>query len=220
MKSKIMKRVGLILACICMIGSLNGCAKFDASAYVKAILDNSYLNDSTEFVEQKIGTAEEAAELYKQGIDAEMDAMLASVTLSYEVQEAYREFYENMFQKVKYTVGEATKIDKNTIEVTVTYEKMNIFASAMAAYETAATELMAEWSTAALTGSEPTEQEMMDTLFLTLRDCMQAALDTATYEEPKTTTIKVELIDNVWTPNQDDLVNFETILFDFEGLGA
>ena len=109
-----MKRVGLILACICMIGSLNGCAKFDASAYVKAILDNSYLNDSTEFVEQKIGTAEEAAELYKQGIDAEMDAMLASVTLSDEVQEAYREFYENMFQKVKYTVGEATKIDKNT----------------------------------------------------------------------------------------------------------
>ena len=127
MKSKIMKRVGLILACICMIGSLNGCAKFDASAYVKAILDNSYLNDSTEFVEQKIGTAEEAAELYKQGIDAEMDAMLASVTLSDEVQEAYREFYENMFQKVKYTVGEATKIDKNTIAVTVTYENMNIF---------------------------------------------------------------------------------------------
>ncbi len=220
MMKNVMKKTALFLVCICFIGSLTGCAKFDASAYLKAILDNSYLNDSTEFVEQKIGTAEEAAELYKQGIDAEMEAMLASVSLSDEVQEAYREFYENMFNKVKYTVGEATEIDKNTIEVTVTYEKMNIFAMAMAAYEPAATELMTEWSVAALTGSEPSEQEMMDTLFLTLRDCMQAALDTATYDEPKTTTIKVELIDNVWTPNQDDLVNFETVLFDFEGLGV
>lgn len=219
MLKKLRKSAVLFLIVICTWGSMTGCAKFDASAYVKAILDNSYLNDPTEFVKQNIGTKEQAAELYQQGIDAEMDAMLASATLSEEVQTAYRKFYEEMFGKVKYTVGEATKIDDSTIEVTVSYEKMHIFSSAMTAYETAAAELVAEWSSAALMGNEPSEQEMMDTLFMTLKDSMQNALDTATYDEARTTTIKVELSDNVWTPNQEDLSNLEMLLFDFEGLG-
>lgn len=212
------KKAAILLVGVCFIGIFAGCAKFDASAYLKAILDNSYLNDSTAFVEQKIGTAEEAAAIYEQGLDAEMEAMLASVTLSDEVQTEYRKFYSDMFKKVKYTVGEAAEIDDSTIEVSVTYEKMNIFTPAMASYEVKATELMTEWAEAALTGGEPTEQEMMDTLFMSLKECMQEALNNATYNEPATTTIKVELTENLWTPNQDDLMNFETLLFDFEGL--
>ena len=197
---------------------LTGCSKFDASAYVKAILDNSYLNDSTAFVEQGIGTKEEAEEIYIKGIDAEMDAMLSSVYLSESLQEEYRTFYEEMFQSVRYSVGEAVKIDDHTMEVTITYEKLNIFSDAMESYNEKAAAMMGDWSIAALTGSEPSEQEMLDLLFMTLKDCMKESLNQANYDAANTTTIRVELEDNVWTPNQEDLGKLETLLFDFEGL--
>ena len=68
-----MKKCVAVLAMA--VVTLTGCASFDASAYLKAILDNSYKNDSTAFVEQKVGTKEEAAELYQQGIDANMNQL-------------------------------------------------------------------------------------------------------------------------------------------------
>ena len=60
MKS-IMKKMSMILVGVLLISTFTACAKFDASAYVKAILDNSYYNDATGILEQEVGTAEEAA---------------------------------------------------------------------------------------------------------------------------------------------------------------
>ncbi len=214
---KTMKKVSMFLVAICLLGTLAGCSKFDASAYVKAILDNSYKNDSTAFVEQGIGTAEEAAALYKEGIDAEMNAM-STVSLSEELQAEYRKFYEDMFANVKYTVGEATEVDDSTIEVPITYERMNLFGTAMTTYEAKAGELIVQWSEAALTGTAPSEAEMTDLLFAALFESMQEGFANATYSEPATTTIKVELVDNIWTPNQEDLYNLELLLFDFDAL--
>lgn len=58
---KNVKRIALALVCVLMVGILGGCgSKFDAQAYLNALLDASYKNDSTAFVEMKIGTAEEA----------------------------------------------------------------------------------------------------------------------------------------------------------------
>ena len=51
----------LLLAVTLLFG---GCGKkFDPGNYVKALLDNSYKNDSTAFVEQEVGTKEQAEEL-------------------------------------------------------------------------------------------------------------------------------------------------------------
>ena len=49
---------------------------FDASAYLKAVLDNSYKNDSTGFVELEVGTAEESAEVYQEGLTEIVDSYL------------------------------------------------------------------------------------------------------------------------------------------------
>ena len=43
---EITKKVTAFLAGTFMIGGLTGCASFDASAYVSAVLANSYYNDS------------------------------------------------------------------------------------------------------------------------------------------------------------------------------
>jgi len=216
---KVMKKMSAIFAGVLLLGTLTACSQFDASSYVKAILDNSYYNDSTGIVEQGVGTAEEAAAIYEQGIDAQIDAMLGEVVMSSELASEYREFYKDLFSKVKYTVGEAVEADDETFEVTITYEKMNVFAESVAAYEMKVAEMVAAWTEAALAGEEVlSDEEMNEQLFTALKDCMIAELAEATFEAPATLIIRVELVDNVWTPNQEDLMNLEYSLFDFEGL--
>lgn len=216
---KLMKKVSVLFVGVLLLSTLAACAKFDASAYVKAILVNSYYNDPSGIVEQGIGTAEEAASIYEQGIQAQMDAMLADTTISDELAEEYRQFYKDLYSKVKYTVGEATEVDENTIEVVVTYEKMNIFVNSMEVYQEMLGELVTSWTQIALTGGEvPTDEQMNEELFAVLKDCMVDALAEVSYCEPATLTIRVELVDNVWTPNQEDLLKLEESVFDLEGL--
>lgn len=216
---KMMKKVSVLFVGVLLLSTLAACAKFDASAYVKAILDNSYYNDPSGIVEQGIGTEEEAATIYEQGIQAQMDAMLIDTTISDELAEEYRQFYKDLYSKVKYTVGEATEVDENTIEVVVTYEKMNIFVNAMEVYQEMLVELVTSWTQVALTGGEvPSDEQMNEELFAVLKDCMVDALAEVSYNEPATLTIRVELVDNVWTPNQEDLLKLEESVFDLEGL--
>lgn len=208
---KSMKKIALMLICVLVAGVLGGCNKFDASAYVKALLDNSYLNDASGYLETKIGTEEEAAAIYEEGIDAEINAMLGGIAISEELEADYRQVFGDMFSKVKYTVGEAEEVDSSTYVVTITYEQMNVFETAMTAYATASEAMIAEWATAE---TMPTDAEMYEQTYALLRDCLNDAIATATYDEAATTTIRVELINNVWTPNADDFANLETVLFD------
>lgn len=218
---KMMKRLSVFLTGILLLGAFAACTgeEFDAGAYLKAILDNSYYGDATAIVEQEIGTAEEAAMLYEQGIDAQMNAMFTGVTLSDALSAEYRQFYKDLYSSVRYTIGEAAEIDENTIEVTVTYERMNLFVNAMTAYETKITELVEAWTQAALNNEEvPSDEAMNEELFATLKECMTTALAEVSYEEPADLTIRIELADDEWKPNQEDLLKLENALFDFEGL--
>ena len=213
---KKMKKLVLMLVCVMAIGLLGGCGKsFDAAAYTKALLDNSYKNDSTAFVDMKIGTAEKAAELYEQGLDKEMEAMLESEEISEEQAAAYREVIADILAGAKYTVGEAEKQDDGSFVVTVTYEQMNIFEPAMEAYLTKVTEMATEWYSAEET---PSEEEMYNEVIMALKDCLEETLATVTYDEPATATVRIELVDKVYTPNEADIANLETVFFDIEAM--
>lgn len=219
---KKMKKLALVLVCTMMVCMLGGCgASFDASAYTKALLDNSYKNDSAAFVEMKIGTAEEAAALYEQGLDAEMAAIVtgSGMELSEEQETAYRALFADILASVKYTVGEAVKQDDGSFVVTVTYEQLNIFGPAMEAYMTRVTTLAEEWMSAALLGeATPSEDEMMDVIIMELATCLEEALAAATYDEPATATVRIELVDRVYTPNEQDIANLEMVMFDLDAM--
>ncbi len=219
---KKMKKLALALVCAMLVCVLGGCAmSFDAAAYTKALLDNSYKNDPTAFVDMKIGTAEEAAALYEQGLDAEMAAIVtgSGMELTEEQEVVYRELFADILAGVKYTVGEAEKQEDNSYVVTVTYEQLNVFGPAMEAYVARITALTEEWMTAALTGgTTPSEDEMMDAIIMELATCLENSLAAATYDEPATTTIRIELNDRVYAPNQDDLANLEMVLFDLDAM--
>ena len=216
---KIVKKVTAFLAGVFVVGGLSGCASFDAGGYVNAILTNSYYNDSTAIVEQQIATAEEAAAVYEAGMNAQMQAMLTDVTISEELYQEYLQFYKDLYASVHFTVGEAVKIDKETFEVSVSYEKMHVFENAVDNYEVKVAEFVQAWTDAALAGEEvPSDEAMNEQLFTTFKDCMRAELAEPEYDASAEMVIRVELIDNVWTANQEDILNLESAMFDFEKL--
>ena len=47
-----------------------------------------------------------------------------------------------------------------------------------------------------------------------LRDALQESVSQAQYEEPQTLSIRIELIENVYTPNSEDVIALEKALFD------
>ena len=106
---KTMKKVALMLCAVLAIGMMAGCGSFDASAYVKAVLDNSYKNDSTGYVDQKIATKEEAEKIYNQGLDQEMDAFIsgAGISVSDEIKADFRQLFADLYAATDYTVGES-----------------------------------------------------------------------------------------------------------------
>ena len=213
---KKLKMAAVMLVAVLALGLLGGCGvSFDASAYIKALLDNSYKDDSTEFVAQKVGTAEEASSLYQQGIESELTALLAGNTVSDELQDEYRQVLKDIFKAVKYTVGDAEKQDDGSYVVTVNYEQMQIFGAAMDAYMVKVEEMTDEWTQA---DELPSDEEMYEQIYATLKDCLKEALSNATYADEASATVRVEIVDNTYTPNNDDIANLESVMFDLDAV--
>ncbi len=218
---KRMKKVALLLTAVLAAAVLGGCGgSFDASAYVKALMDNSYKGDSAEFVEQKVGTKEQAEQLYEEGIDTEMSAITQGVQPSDELQSEFKDVLKDVFKNVKYTVGEATKKD-DSYEVEVKYQKMNVFAPAMESFNAASEAYVTEMTEKAANGEDtPSEEEINEQVYVMLKDAIKEAMGSVTYGDEESTIVHIELKDKTWTPNEDDLYNLELLLFDSEAVSA
>ena len=87
----------LLLVMVMAVGMFSGCgAKFDASKYLQAQLDNSYKNDSSLIIEQKIDTKENAEKVYEQVLDNQVDGFFTGVDVSDEVKSRYRDIFADM----------------------------------------------------------------------------------------------------------------------------
>lgn len=214
-----MKKLSIIAACLLTVGMLGGCGtKFDAAGYTKAILDNSYKNDSTDFVAMKIGTAEEAADLYEQGMDSEMDGMLASAGSISEAQEQeFRQVFEDILAGAKYTVGEAEKQDDGSYVVTISYEKMHVFGPAAKTYMDAVMDLASSLEATAMSGGDiPSDDELTSMIVDLLKDSLVEAYQNVTYDAAETMTVTIELNNNEYSPNENDLMDLEMAMFDID----
>ena len=206
------RKTAVILAAILVAVLVGACGKpFDASGYVKALLDNSYKGDSAEFVAQKVGTKQ-------QGIDTEMKSLTSQANVSEELQGEFREVLQNIFKNVKYTVGEAAKKD-DSYEVEVKYQKMKIFEPAIESFNTTSQDYINGITEKAENGEEsPSEEELNEEIFTLLKDALINAMDNVSFGDEESTVIHVELKDNTWMPNEADVQNLEKLLFDMEVL--
>lgn len=214
---KLMRKITVLLTGILLLTSLAACSKFDASAYVKAVLDNAYFNNATGILELGLSTEEEAATVYNKGVESLVGVTLSNVVVSEALEAEYLQFYKDLYAGAKYTVGEATEIDENTYEVSVVCEKLLVFGNANAAYEAELQALAAIWTEAALAGEEvPSDEEKYEQFFTVYKNCLSSELQKSAYEAPVTLTVKVEKVNNIWTLNAEDRLNVEYALIDFE----
>lgn len=209
-----LKKIVFLLVGMCIAGLLGGCTSdSDARAYLQALLDASYKNDAETFVEIKLGTKEEAQALYEQGIDTGVGAFCGRLGVSDEYREEFRRIYIDMLGKVRYDVGKAQKQSDGSFTVTVSYEKMNIFRPALELYQDNVAAMVNEWASSA---DKPSEEEMVREVVLQFKESMETVLADVQYDEADTMTVRIELVDNVYTPNADDVAELEKALFDGE----
>ncbi len=209
-----MKKIISILLCIVITASLTGCTSDnEVQRYLQALLDASYKNDPTLFVDMKLGSEKEAQALYSQGVDTGIETFCTTLSVPEELKGDFRQIYMDMLSKVHYTVGDAEKQSDGSYIVTVTYEKMIVFQPMLDTHAIKTAQLYKTWGENP--ASAPTdENEMMKLIIVALKESMEEVLANVTYEQEQTTTVRIELVDMVYTPNTSDIQNLEMILFD------
>lgn len=208
------KNLLLVLVCMMIIGLLGGCtSNKDISKYLEALLDTSYKDDISGFVDMKLGTEDEAHELYNQGIDEGVSAFCDSLSVPEGLDNEFRELYINMLKAVKYEVGGAVKQSDGSYIVTVTYEKMNIFKPAVEIYEDGVSAIVDGWANS---DENIEDEEKQRQVILEFKNSMETAMSQAAYDEPQDMTVRIELADNKYTPNMDDVQELEKALVDWE----
>lgn len=208
-----MKKIVMILVCVLTVGILGGCTSDqDVRSYLEALLDTSYKNETAAFVKMGLGTEEDAKALYEQGIDNGTEAFCGRLGVTEEFKEDFRSLYKDMLAKVRYEVGKAEKQSDGSYQITVSYEKMNIFQPATTMYQENVAALAEAWAD----GDTPSEEEMLNQIVLTYKESMETVLAEVQYNEPQTMTVRIELVNNVYTPNTDDVAELEKALFDGE----
>ena len=211
---KIITKMLFLLISVSIIGTVSGCTSDKSvKTYLQALLDTSYKNDSSAFVEIKLGTAEEAQALYEQGIDTGIGVFCSRLGVSDAYKEEFRQVYMDMLGKVRYTVEEAQKQSDGSYIVTVAYEKMNIFQPALELHQENVAAMMEEWANAS---EAPTEEEMVEAVYREFKNSMETILAEVQYEAAASMTVRIELVDNVYTPNANDIEELEKALFDGE----
>lgn len=198
-----------IVVCAMAVFMLAGCGNsFDAGKYVQAQLDNSYKNDSTLALEQKLCTAEEAAALYEEGLDRQVDDFFLGLDVSDELEARYRTIFADLFAKADYTVGESEKGSDNTYSVSIAYKKMKIFEPSI----TAAMERVEELDVTDMA-------QFQEDFFGLIADCMEQELSAGVaYDDAQAMTMRVEVKDQTYVLNTDDINDLMRGLFDADAI--
>lgn len=205
-------KIKVIVVCAALCSMLAACGKkLDAQGYLQAMLDLSYKGDSTAYVEMELGTSEEAAALFERGIDSEMSFFKEKLNMSEELEADFRSLFKEIYGKANYTVGDAKEQEDGSYVVEITYERLKVFEPALISYNERIASLLETWAAMETT---PTQEEMLEDMTEILRDALHESIESAAYGEQETMTIRIELIDNVYTPNSQDVISLEKALFD------
>jgi hypothetical protein len=203
-----------MVICVAIIATMGGCnSNKNMSKYLEALLDTSYKNEITQFVNIKLGTEDEARALYNQGIDDGVTAFCDSLNVPEELEDDFRELYIEMLKLVKYEVGDAVKQSDGSYIVTITYQKMNLFKPAVEIYEENVASIVDGWANS---DEDMENDEKLNQVILEFKNSMEEAMSQITYDEPEKMTIRIELEDNKYTPNMSDVRELEKALMDWE----
>ena len=186
---------------------LSGCTKFDACAYMQAILDVSYKNETEGYMEITGVTQEEADEIFQKNLDATMHEF-STTKLPEELEENYRLLFEDTVKQVKYTVGEAVEGENKSYTVDVAVEPILLFDETYEEFQNKTEEYASEISNNVMSGEElPSDDEIQNQVYQTYYEVLKTALnDGLTYGESENITVHINRMeDGAYEIPEEDL---------------
>lgn len=219
------RRKNRIQAFVLLIGLvllLSGCTKFDACAYMQAILDVSYKNETEGYMEITGVTQEEADEIFKNNLDATMHEF-SSTELPEELEANYRLLFEDTVKQVKYTVGEAVEGENKNYTVEVAVEPILLFDETYEEFQNKTEEYASEISNNVMSGEElPSDDEIQNQVYQTYYEVLKTALnDGLTYGEVENITVHMNRMeDGAYEIPEEDLRALDQAMISQEKLEA
>ena len=186
MKKK-MAAVWLLAAALFFAGCIGG---FDASAYVKGIMDNLYLGDSAGYRQMTDISEEEAAREYELGIEAETDFFLRYYgigEISGGVREKIEELYRTIYSRSRYEVLEAVPV-RDGYQVEVQISPVDVIVNSDADINAAVGAFVLEMDPA----DYADDRSLNDALAELVVDVITENLPKLGWQDPKSVIVKVE----------------------------
>lgn len=179
---------GLLTGLAVMLG---GCTKFDACAYMQAILDVSYKNQTESYMEITGVTQEEADEIFKKFRCN--NARIQYYGTARGIGESYRLLFEDTVKQVKYTVGEAVEGENKSYTVDVAVEPILLFDDTYEEFQSKTEAYASEISNHVMSGEEmPSDDEIQNHVYQTYYEVLQTAMnDGLTYGKAQNITVHI-----------------------------
>ena len=184
------KRVAIIcvLAAVLLLAGCGG--GFDASGYVRGVLNNIYLGDSAEYTKMVDITEEEAAEEYEQGIEVEADFFLQYYVIGEVSDDVYQQIvdmYKTIYQQSKFEVQEAIK-NGDDYNVEVLISPIDVIVNSEEDISAAVDEFVA----AADPADYPDDLSINDALARIVVDVINGNMPELGWQDQKSIIVKVE----------------------------
>lgn len=221
----------------CELGG-GGMSKMDASYYVKGLMEQYYLGVyDKDFLEYMEMTENEAKESHQENISIESDSFITyfniaedPATMSDEIMTQVRDLYTKIYEKAKFTVGGASKLESGGYGVEVSVEPIDVIKNTEAELDT----YLAEYMPADVTQEEV--NAMSEEAYATYQeawtayeesypqlvvDLLKTQVDKLGYLETKSFVMQVksETKDNVetWFMTDDDQQKFDEYIIYYPG---
>lgn len=143
---------------------LTGCGKKDlkAAEYVRADLELIFQGETQEAKEFLDASSSDLKKVYENGIQSFVENYLIIATDEESGNiSAYSYYVEEIFRTMKYQVGEAVEKDKDTYEVTVTYQPADVFVQFAEKLQEESAKIRQKQEEGQYTGTEEEQKQAM-----------------------------------------------------------
>ena len=143
---------------------LTGCGKKDlkAAEYVRADLELIFQGETQEAKEFLDASSSDLKKVYENGVQSFVENYLLIDTDEESGNiSAYSYYVEEIFRTMKYQVGEAVEKDKDTYEVTVTYQPADVFVRFTEKLQEESAKIQQKQEEGQYTGTEEEQKQAM-----------------------------------------------------------
>lgn len=188
----IRKKLAVLATLMMILLTLGGCAHFDCSGYIQAMLDSLYKGEHDDYATITKLTSDELDQNYQEGINAEIEKFLSYMNISdnasfvdENTRTNLRSFFQKVYQNANYTVAEADK--KGNVKITI--QPIQIFTPAKEALDAYVNDFFARNDAGEF--AELSDEAFYSQYIQGALDILNTYADTISYGDAITVTVAV-----------------------------